>query len=90
MFEVGPARAVPAAFELGALQQGDGFVLLDGVDAALHHGAVVLGPVGGDVGDGGAAVALEPSGLLAASGHAAGEHDFKGALAQGDGGRFCR
>ena len=90
MLQVGPARAVPAAFELGALQQGDGFVLLDGVDAALHHGAVVLGPVGGDVGDGGTAVALEPGGLLTASSHAASEDDLKGALAQGDGGRVCR
>ncbi|MNV92866.1 hypothetical protein D3C71_1874960 [compost metagenome] len=87
MFLVLPAGRVPAALELGALDQANGLVALDQRDAVLDHGAVLRRPVLGYFCDGGGAVALEPGGLLAAGRQAPGQHDFEGALAQRQCGR---
>jgi hypothetical protein len=87
LFQRAPRRRIPAALELGALDQGDVAVVLDQIDAALHDLAVDLGPAGGDLGDGRRAVALEPGRGLGAGGHASGQHDLECAFAKGGLGR---
>ena len=79
-----PGLLIPAALVLGALDEADVAVPLDQGDAPLHQPPVVLGPVGGDLGDGLGAVALEPGGLQLTRGHLAGHEDLEGALAEID------
>ncbi len=79
-----PGGPGPAALVLRALDEADVAVGLDQRDAPLHQAAVVLRPALGDLGDGGGAVAGEPGGLQLAPGHAPGQHDLEGALAQLD------
>jgi hypothetical protein len=66
----------------GPLDQTDGLVRFDQLHAASYHAAVGLGPVRRDLGDWRGAVAFEPSGLLESCGHASGQDDFEGSLAQ--------
>ncbi len=79
-----PGGPGPAALVLRALDEADVAVGLDQRDAPLHQAAVVLRPALGDLGEGGRAVAGEPGGLDLAPGHAPGQHDLEGALAQLD------
>jgi uncharacterized protein YcfJ len=54
----------------------------DGLEPLLDQGAVVGGPVGRQLGEGGGAVALEPFGVDVAGGLFAGERDLEGPLAE--------
>ena len=79
-----PRFGVPASFVFGLFDEGDLGIGLDDVDPPLDELFVIVGPVAGQLGDGLAAVPLEPRGLDFAASHLAGQHDLEGTLAELD------
>lgn len=77
-----PGFGVPAALVFGLFDQADVFVAFDGLEALLDELAVVVGPMVGEVGDRGAAMALEPGGLQVSGGDLATHANLEGALAE--------
>ena len=84
-----PGFGVPASLVLGLFEQADEAVAVDQLDAPFDEGAVVGGPVGGQLGDRGGSVADEPGRFELARGHPPRHDDLECPFAQRQRGRFA-